>query len=359
MLTCGTTYAGDAPVTVCLPPTSSAPASSSAGSSLLEQRQQLIETIKMLKTERNAVILAHLYERLEVQDMADYQGDSLGLSQQAAATEAETIVFCGVHFMAETAKLLSPHKTVYLANPHAGCPMADMITVEQLRTFKAQYPGVPVVAYVNTTAAVKAESDICCTSANAVDVVRHLNVERVLFVPDKHLGAYVQSQLPDVEVICWDGFCPTHLRIDEADLTQLRKTYPEALVLVHPECDEPVKAVADFIGSTTAILQAAKHSAAQQFIVCTEDGVAQRLAADYPHRQFFTPSRAQAICPNMKMTRLNNVYKALLGHVPEVTIEPAVASAARQTLDRMLTVPITRTNVNAGSAACRCKSTPA
>jgi quinolinate synthase len=312
--------------------------------------------IQRLKAERHAVILAHVYERLEVQDVADYQGDSLGLSQQAAQTQADVIVFCGVHFMGETAKLLSPQKTVYLANPNAGCPMADMITAEQLKGFKAQYPGHPVVAYVNTSAAVKAEADICCTSSNAVEVVKSLNSPEVLFVPDKHLGAYVQQQLPEVYVRCWDGFCPTHLRIELADLMALKQTHPQALVLVHPECDEPVKAEADFIGSTTGIMAFAQDSRASAFIVCTEDGVAQRLAVELPHKRFYTPSRMQALCPNMKMTRLENIRKALLGEVAPIEIEPAVESLARLSIERMLAVP-TRAGVQplAGSAACRCK----
>ncbi|MCX5921686.1 MAG: quinolinate synthase NadA [Candidatus Melainabacteria bacterium] len=320
------------------------------------RKETLLAEIKALKAERNAVILAHVYERLEVQDVADYRGDSLGLSQQAAATQADIIVFCGVHFMAETAKLLSPEKTVYLANPHAGCPMADMITPSQLLAFKAQYPNVPVVGYVNTSAAVKALCDCCCTSANAVEVVKSLNTERVLFVPDKHLGAYVQSKLPEVEIICWDGFCPAHLRIDLEDLTALKTQHPKALVLVHPECDEPVKALADFVGSTTGILEQAAVCYADTFIICTEDGVAQRLTADFPHKNFYTPSRSQAMCPNMKMTRLENIKKALLGQVPAVEIEPASFAKARQALDVMMALPVSTSAVSAGSAACRCQS---
>jgi quinolinate synthase len=322
------------------------------------RKTELLQEIARLKHEQNAVILAHVYERLEVQDFADFRGDSLGLSRQAGATEADSIVFCGVHFMAETAKLLSPQKTVYLANPHAGCPMADMITAEQLRAFKAEHPDVPVVAYVNTSADVKAESTICCTSANAVDVVRSLNVDRVLFVPDKHLGAYVQSKLPDVDIICWDGFCPTHLRIDLDDLKTLQAKHPNALTLVHPECDEPVKELANYIGSTTGILEQASVCHAHEFIICTEDGVAQRLIQDFPQKSFYTPSRQQALCPNMKMTRLENVVKALRGDVEEIQIPADVFEKARLTLDRMLAVPITEPEAGQGSAACRCKTTP-
>lgn len=320
------------------------------------RKTELLEDIQHAKSALNAVVLAHVYERLEVQELADYRGDSLGLSRQASETTADVIIFCGVHFMAETAKLLSPDKKVVLANPHAGCPMADMINVEQLRAFKAQHPGVPVVAYVNTSAAVKAESDICCTSANAVDVVRSLQVDKVLFVPDKHLGHYVQQQLPEVEVICWDGFCPAHLRIDVEELKRLKATTPGAVVLVHPECDEPVKELADYIGSTTGILQQASVCEYTDFIICTEDGVAERLRHEYPNKRFITPLKQQALCPNMKMTRLENVRNALRGDVPEIVLEDAVFSRARASIDRMLAVPVSHPEASAGSAACRCKS---
>ncbi len=307
-----------------------------------ERKQQLIRDIKTLKKERNALILAHLYERIDVQDVADYHGDSLGLSQLAASTDADMIIFCGVHFMAETAKLLSPGKTVYLANPNAGCPMADMITREELLKFKAEHPGLPVVAYVNTSADVKAESDYCCTSANAVEVVRHVAQEtghtEILFVPDKHLGAYVQSQLPDIKLICWEGFCPTHLRMNPEDVVKLKKEYPEAEILVHPECDDPMKAMADFIGSTTAIVKHAKESRAKTFIVCTEDGVSQRLSQDCPEKTFFTPTKASAVCPNMKLTRLENIYKSLLGQNEEIAIPDEIAEKARRCIDSMMRI---------------------
>jgi quinolinate synthase len=307
-----------------------------------ERKQQLIQDIKALKKERNAVILAHLYERLEVQDVADYHGDSLGLSQLAASTDADIIVFCGVHFMAETAKLLSPTKTVYLANPNAGCPMADMITKDELVQFKAEHPGLPVIAYVNTSADVKSEADYCCTSANAVEVVKsaaeECGVNQVLFVPDKHLGGYVQSQLPEIELICWQGFCPTHLRMNPDDVIKLKKEHPDAMILVHPECDDPLKAMADFIGSTTAIVKVAKESKAKTFIVCTEDGVSQRLSQDCPEKTFFTPTKASAVCPNMKLTRLENIYKSLLGQNTEITIPDEIAAPARRCIDSMMRI---------------------
>jgi quinolinate synthase len=244
--------------------------------------------------------------------------------------------------MAETAKLLSPQKTVYLANPNAGCPMADMITREDLLAFKAEHPGLPVVAYVNTAADVKAESDFCCTSANAVEVVRHVvaqtGCQEVLFIPDKHLARYVQQQVgPEIKITWWDGFCPTHLRMNPDDVRALKKEHPEAKILAHPECDDELKAMADFIGSTTGIVKAAKESPARVFIICTEDGVSQRLAADCPDKLFFTPTRASAVCPNMKLTRLENIAKALRGEVPEIVIPPEIAQRARHCIDSMMT----------------------
>jgi quinolinate synthase len=308
-----------------------------------DRKEQIVRDIKRLKKEKNALILAHLYERIEVQDIADYHGDSLGLSQLAANTEADIIIFCGVHFMAETAKLLSPTKTVYLGNPNAGCPMADMITRDDLKAFKAEYPGLPVVAYVNTAAEVKAESDYCCTSANAVEVVRFAAQEsgsnRLLFVPDKHLGGYVQSKLPDIELICWEGFCPTHMRMNPEDVVALKKAHPAAEILAHPECDTPLKNMADFIGSTTAIVKRAKESSARTFIICTEDGVSQRLSKDCPEKEFYTPTRASAVCPNMKLTRVDNIYKALLGQYPEITIPEEIAEPARRCIDSMMRMP--------------------
>lgn len=294
--------------------------------------------IQELKRQRNAVILAHLYERIEVQDVADHIGDSLGLSQEAAKTDADIIVFCGVHFMAETAKLLSPQKRVFLGNRNAGCPMADMITREELVEFKAQHPGIPVVAYVNTSAEVKAESDVCCTSANAVSVVRALGVEKILCVPDQHLARYIQSQVPEVDVVWWKGFCPTHLRMRPEDVAALKKEHPQALVLAHPECDEPIKTMADFIGSTTRIREMAQKSDRQVFIICTEDGVRQRLALDCPEKLFLTPTQACAVCPNMKLTRLENIRNTLSQMEEEIRIPEEVAIRALRTLDLMMRI---------------------
>ncbi|MEB3245037.1 MAG: quinolinate synthase NadA [Vampirovibrionales bacterium] len=343
-------------------PTALTPANPAA----LERKNQLLTDIARLKAERNAVIIAHVYERLEVQDVADFTGDSLGLSRQAASTDADVIIFCGVHFMAETAKLLSPQKTVILANANAGCPMADMITRDQLKAFKAQHPGLPVVAYVNTPADVKAESDYCCTSANAVDVVCHVLAEqakiggpdKLLFVPDKNLGRFVQGQLaqqgfPNASLICYDGFCPTHLRMNVDDLLKLKQQHPDALILAHPECDSALLAHADFIGSTTAIVNHAHETQKRTYIICTEDGVTQRLSRDLPDKLFLTPSRTAAICPNMKMTRLENIYNALAGNVPEITLAQDVADAARRCIDSMMTV-VPRAKIDAPKNLCAC-----
>jgi quinolinate synthase len=218
--------------------------------------------------------------------------------------------------------------------------MADMITREDLIKFKAQYPGVPVVAYVNTTAEVKAESDVCCTSANAVNVVRALNVPRILCVPDQHLAKYIQSQIPEVEVIWWNGFCPTHLRMHPEDVVALKKEYPEAMILAHPECDDPIKDMADFIGSTTKIRETAMKSDRKVFIVCTEDGVRARLSEDCPDKLFLTPTRACAVCPNMKLTRLENIRNTLrdMPLEDEIIIPEEIAVKARKTLDLMMEI---------------------
>jgi quinolinate synthase len=311
--------------------------------SAAERKQQLIQDIRKLKVEKNALILAHLYERVDVQDVADVWGDSLGLAQEAAKTDADIIVFCGVHFMAETAKLLNPDKTVYLANPNAGCPMADMITADDLKAFKAKHPGLPVLAYVNTSAEVKALSDYCCTSANAADVARFAAQERgvddILFVPDRNLARYVQTQLPDVKITYYEGFCPTHMRMEVNDIHKLKKDYPGAVVMAHPECDDDIKNIAEFIGSTTAIVKAAKASDKDVFIICTEDGVSQRLSSDCPEKLFFTPTRASAICPNMKLTRLENIKKSLLADNTPIEVDPAIAPAATACIESMMRVP--------------------
>lgn len=252
------------------------------------EQKELIEKINTLKKEKNAIILAHTYQNVEIDEVADFTGDSLYLSQQAAKTDADIIIFAGVYFMAETAKILSPDKKVLLPNMNSGCLMADMINLQQLREFKAKNPDIPVVCYVNSTAEVKSECDICCTSANAVNVVRSLGVKEVLFAPDTYLGTHVAAMLPDVNVITYPGYCPTHLRIKPEDIIEKKKVYPQAMVLAHPECHREVTKLADFVGSTTAIINEAKKSDKKEFIIVTEQGVVDRLKRDCPEKSLFS-----------------------------------------------------------------------
>lgn len=299
--------------------------------------KELIEKINKLKKEKNAVILAHTYQNVEIDEVADFTGDSLYLSQQAAKTDADIIVFAGVYFMAETAKILSPNKKVFLPNMNSGCLMADMINLQQLRDFKVKHPNIPVVCYVNSTAEVKSESDICCTSANAVNVVRSLNVKEVLFVPDTYLGTYVASQLPDVNVITYPGYCPTHLRIKPEDILEKKKEFPNAMVLAHPECHKEVTKLADFVGSTTAIIKEAKKSDKKEFIIVTEKGVVDRLNRDCPDKKAILVS-PKAICPNMKWNTLEDILHTLENDQFEITVNPEIAQKAISTIDKMIKI---------------------
>jgi quinolinate synthase len=296
----------------------------------------IVEAIREWKERRRAVILAHNYQRPEVQDIGDFVGDSLELSRKAAETEAEVIVFCGVHFMAETASILSPGKTVLLPDPKAGCPMADMITAEALRKKKEEHPGVPVVCYVNSSAAVKALSDICCTSSNALAVVESLPGDAVLFVPDYNLGHWVSTRTAK-RVILWDGFCPTHVWIKPADVARRRAEHPAAVVMVHPECSPDVVEAADEVLSTGQMLKAARASAAREFIIGTEMGILHRLEKENPGKTFLHLS-GHAVCPNMKKITLEKVLESLRTMKPEVRVDEPEASAARRALDRMLAV---------------------
>lgn len=298
---------------------------------------ELIERIAELKSQRGAVILAHNYQLPEVQDIADFAGDSLELSRKAAATDADVIVFCGVHFMAETAKILSPQKTVLIPDPKAGCPMADMINAEELREFKALHPGVPVVAYVNTTAEVKAESTICCTSANAVRVVESIDSDTVLFVPDKSLGAFVASRVPGKKVIPYCGYCPTHHRILAQDVINAKREHPEALVVAHPECTLDVLKLADGIESTSGMLRYAKESLAKEFIMCTERGLLHRLKLDNPEKTFYNPSPLN-ICPNMKKITLEKVLWSLEDMKYEIELEADVIEKAKAVIEGMIAI---------------------
>lgn len=293
--------------------------------------------IQRLKQERNAVILAHNYQLDEVQEIADYMGDSFYLSKIAASTEHDVIVFCGVRFMAETAKILSPQKLVLLPEEDAGCPLAEMITPEGLRELKAEHPGVPVVCYINSSAEVKAESDVCCTSANAVKVVASLPDSKVIFVPDENLGSYVAKQLADKELILWKGHCVTHAKVRPEDVKAVRVRYPEAEILIHPECNPEVADLADFVGSTSEIIRYAELSDSKLFVIGTEMGVLYKLQASLPDKRFFL-LHPGLVCPNMKKTRLQSVYEALLNNQYEISVEEHVAVKAKRVLSRMLEI---------------------
>lgn len=299
----------------------------------------VVEEIKRLKKEKNAVILAHCYQNIEIDEVADFVGDSLFLSQQAAKTEADIIVFAGVYFMAETAKTLSPSKKVFLPNMESGCLMADMITVSDLREFKSKHPGAPVVCYVNSTADVKAESDICCTSANAVQVVRSLSEDKILFVPDRGLGAYVASQVPEKELVLYPGYCPTHMRITPKDIFSKKAEYPDAEVLVHPECHMEVIKLADYVGSTSGIIKRAKESNKKTFIIATERGVVERLQRDIKDKEFVLINE-NAICPNMKWNTLEDILRVLRDEVNEITVPKDEREKAFITIDKMLKVTV-------------------
>ena len=297
----------------------------------------LVEKINQLKKEKKAIILAHCYQNPEIDLVADYVGDSLYLSQMAARTNADIIVFAGVYFMAETAKILSPNKKVLLPNLEAGCLMADMVNLQQIKEFKAKNPNIPVVCYVNSTAAVKSECDICCTSANAVKVVESLKSDKVLFVPDKNLGLYTQSKLKDVEVICYDGCCPIHNNLTVQDITDKKEQYPNAKVLVHPECKKDLTDIADFVGSTTGIMKYVKESNDKEFIIVTEIGVTQRLERDYPNKKFINVSE-KAICKSMKCTELKDIYNALLEEKNEILVSENLIELAYKPIEKMISV---------------------
>jgi quinolinate synthase len=299
--------------------------------------EQLIKKIWQLKTERNAVILAHNYQPGEIQDIADFTGDSLALSIKAAATDADVIVFCGVKFMAETATILSPGKTVLLPDKNAGCPMADMMTGEQLKELKRKNPDALVVCYVNSSAEVKAESDYCCTSANAVEVVESLpKGSKIIFVPDQHLGRFVIEKTGR-EMILWPGYCPTHAFITEDDIKKAREAHPGAIVMAHPECTEPVKAVSDKLLSTGQMLKFAKQSDAKRFIIATETGIIHTLKKENPGKEFY-PVTTRAICPNMKRITLDKVLWSLEDMHYKITVPADIAARAKNALEKMVAI---------------------
>ena len=299
--------------------------------------ENLLEKIQSLKAQRKAVILAHNYQNAEVQDIADFAGDSLGLSMEAAATDAEIIVFCGVLFMAETAAILSPEKTVLLPEKNVGCPLADMITAEQLQELKDKHPDALVVCYVNSPAEVKAISDYCCTSSNAADLVKLLPEGReIIFVPDQHLGKFVIERTGR-DMILWPGYCPTHVLMSSDDVNEAKVKYPDAVVMVHPECTEQVKECADHMLSTGQMLKFARDNSAKRFIVGTEIGIIHALKKQNPDKEFIPVSR-RAVCPNMKKITLEKILWSLEDMEYKIAVSHEISLKARASLDRMLEV---------------------
>lgn len=293
--------------------------------------------IRRLLKEKDAVLLAHNYQIDDIQEIADFTGDSLGLSIEASKVKNKTIVFCGVHFMAETAYILSPDKQVLLPEIDAGCPMADMVTAEGLREMKKKYPGVPVVCYVNSSAEVKAESDICCTSANAVNVVKSLDTDKVIFVPDKNLGHYV-SRFVDKEIILWEGYCPIHNRVTKKEILELKEKYPDAIFVAHPECPPEVVDLADHVCSTSGVYKYVKESDNKRFIIGTEEGVGYRLRKENPDKEFIFAYKGFQ-CKNMKKTTLKKVYDALIKEQYVITVDEVIREKALKSIKRMLDIP--------------------
>lgn len=295
----------------------------------------LQKELRKLAKARNALIIAHNYQRAEVQDAADFTGDSLELSRMAAKTDADIILFCGVEFMAETAYILSPDKKVLLGDINAGCPMADMITSYDLRKLKEEHPGALVVAYVNTSAAVKAETDICCTSANAATVVSNIPEDReIIFVPDRNLAMYVEKATGR-ELIKWDGFCPTHEHITAEVIIEAKKKHPEALVIAHPECLPEVQDMADSLQSTSGMIRFAKESEAKSFIIATEMGLNHRLQKENPGKEFISPTK-KAICPNMKLTTLQKAFDTLHEERYQIRVEEEIRLRALKAVEAMV-----------------------
>ena len=304
----------------------------------LKYKENLKKKILKLKKEKHAVIIVHNYQRDEVQDVADISGDSLSLSQAAVKADAKVIVFCGVDFMAESASILNPDKIVLLPVKEAGCPMADMVTAERLKEKKKEYPGAAIVCYVNSSAAIKAESDICCTSSNAIQIVKSLkDYKEVIFIPDKNLGRYVQQHTPDKKIILWDGFCPTHIRVSKEEVLKAKEEHPEAEVLAHPECNPDVLNVSDHVCSTGGMFSYVKLSKSKEFIIATESGMLYRLRKDNPDKKFYMATD-RLICPTMKLTTLGWVAHSLEAMEHEVRICGAVRDKAYKALERMLKV---------------------
>ncbi|MBS4537624.1 quinolinate synthase NadA [Clostridium sp. D2Q-11] len=299
--------------------------------------QWMVNEINKIKKEKKALILAHNYQIPEVQEVADIVGDSLALSKAAAEAKEEIIVFCGVHFMAESAKILSPEKKILLPAIDAGCPMADMVTAYKLKEYKKNNPNTAIVCYVNSSAEVKAESDVCCTSSNALKVVNSLEEDKIMFVPDKNLGNFIKGKVKDKEVEVWPGFCITHHRVKGLEIDRIREAQPDAEILVHPECNKEVVEKADFIGSTSQIINYARKSNNKKFIIGTEMGVLHKLEKENPDKKFYLLSPG-LICTNMKKTSLEDVYNALKEEKNSVLIEEDIRKKALKPLNRMLSL---------------------
>lgn len=298
--------------------------------------RELQDDILKLKKENDVCILAHAYQSHDIWEIADYVGDSYGLSVQAAKSEAKTVLMCGVRFMAETVKILSPEKKVILSHPEAGCPMATQMDVDLIQALKAQNPGYMVAAYINTTAELKTVCDVCVTSSSAVKVIRNLDSKDILFVPDCNLGKWVADQIPEKNIKLVHGGCPTHVRITEKDVKKARALHPEALLLVHPECLPEVSEAADYVGSTTGIMDFAKKSEAKEFIIGTENSIVQHLQFACPDKQFYALSK-DCVCHNMKLTTLADVYNCVAGiGGEEIQLTDEVRVRAKNCLDRML-----------------------
>ncbi len=298
---------------------------------ILKQKEEILK----LKAEKKAVILAHHYQSMEIKEISDYVGDSLELSKIAAKVESNYIVFCGVHFMAESAKILSPEKRVFLPNMDAGCPMADMVTKERLEAMKAEFPNAKVVSYVNSSAEVKSISDICCTSSNAVNIVKSLDADEIIFVPDQNLGAYVSGFCPEKTIHLWKGFCPTHHRVTRPEVEKICELHPQAKLYVHPECRPEVLEMADFIGSTAQIIKACDESEEKSFIIGTEKGVIDSLKASHPNKDFIMMDEAM-VCKNMKKTTLSDVLKSLTEDCGEIHVDEKTANLAKNAIFEMI-----------------------
>lgn len=301
-------------------------------------RENLKKKIRKLKKEKDAVIIVHNYQRDEIQDIADISGDSLALSRAAVKASAKVIVFCGVDFMAESASILNPNKIVLLPVKEAGCPMADMVTIERLIEKKKEYPNAATVCYVNSSAEIKAESDICCTSSNAIQIVNSLkDYKDIIFIPDKNLGRYVQANIPDKRIILWEGFCPTHIRVSKEEVSRMKVRHPESLVLAHPECNPDVLSVSDHICSTAGMFKFAKASKAKSFIIATELGMLYGLKKANPDKDFYVPTE-RLVCPTMKLTTLGWVAHALESMEHQIKITGEIKEKAYESLMRMLKV---------------------